>query len=69
MGTVKYHAPSLYGDFLGKRSVESLNELDTYLNVSFDSDGLGATISSLEIPSCYGVFCKIDELGYKPHLD
>lgn len=64
MGTVRYHAPLVYGNFLGRRSIESLNGLEGLLDVSIGSDKLTATISPLHVPSCEGIFCKIDDLGY-----
>ncbi|WP_319241541.1 hypothetical protein [uncultured Propionivibrio sp.] len=65
MSTVKYYAPK---GFLGKRSVGSLSELEGVLNVSTGNDGCSATISPLHVPSCEGVFCKIEALGYKARL-
>lgn len=68
MGTVKYHAPLVYGNFLGRRSIESLGGFEGILDVSVDTDKLTATIAPVNVPSCEGVFCKIDDLGYKAHL-
>ena len=65
MGTVKYHAPD---GFLGKRSIESLGALEGVLDVAVTSDALSATISPLQIASCEGVYCRIEELGYKARL-
>ena len=65
MGTVKYHAPD---GFLGRRSIESLGGLEGVLDVAIKDDSVTATISPLHIASCEGVYCRIEELGYKARL-
>lgn len=65
MGTVNYQTP---GGFLGKRSIGSLNALEGILNVEISADQLSATIAPLDVPTCEGVFCRIESLGYKARL-
>ena len=65
MGTLKYHAPD---GFLGKRSIESLGALEGVLDVTISDESLTATISPLHISTCEGVYCRIEELGYKARL-
>ena len=67
MGSIKYRAPTAYGGFLGKKSIGSLGELDSYLNVSINNDMEEAHISSLNVSTCDGIYCKLDELGMKAH--
>ncbi len=67
MGSIRYRPPTGSGSFLGKKSIDSLSELDSILNVSISSDHEEALLSSLHVSTCDGVYCRIDELGMKAH--
>lgn len=67
MGVIRYKNPSMLGGFHGRRLLRRLKSLDQLLNVSVDGDGDAVTLSQLQVKTCSGIYCMLDEIGLKAH--
>lgn len=67
MQTVKFKVSELNNEYMEKIILQKLKELDDVFDVSVDLKSQEVTMSMLDPSACEGVYCSIEDLGYKVH--
>lgn len=67
METVKFKVSELKCDLCEKIIVDKLRDADGVLDVSFDSASKEVTVSISHPSACDGIYCMVEDLGYKVH--
>jgi copper chaperone CopZ len=67
MQTVKFKVSDLNNEYMEKTILEKLKGLDGVLDVSTDLKSQEVTLSVANPSVCEGVYCAIENLGYKVH--
>lgn len=69
METIKFKVSELECEPCEKIIVDKLREADGVLDVSFDPETKVVTASISHPSACDGIYCLVEELGYKVHHD
>ena len=67
MQTVKFKVSELNNEYMEKTILQKLKGLDGVLDVSVDLKSQEVSISVADPSVCEGVYCLIEDLGYKVH--
>ncbi len=69
MQTIKFKVSELKCEPCEKIIVDKLRDADGVLDVSFDPETKTVTASISHPSACDGIYCLVEELGYKVHVD
>lgn len=67
MQTVKFKVSELNNDYMEKTILQKLKGLDGVLDVTVDLKSEEVSLSVSDPTVCDGVYCMIEDLGYKVH--
>ena len=67
MQTIKFKVDELKDEYAEKIILEKLKGLDGIMDVAVDTKTQEVTLSTANPATCEGVYCAIENLGYKVH--